>query len=295
LFYLIAADPNISVYYATNINLIQGGEVIAVGSKHGTQTAYASKESKAVQFDKDWSNSREAMLIKKSNFIFNLHGTLVNKNDLLPPRGGNVIHISLVLELNTSISNFGAAFWDLVSSHLDQNRFQIKDFGKLKLIDYSDRYLLTPLTTILLAKVFSSMPFELDSDNELIISTLKSKNNYYPQQRNLAKNWFVEEDENRIELIKNLLSDFGNVEVNLAEGTHQLPHSREINLEFETGKVLNLRLDQGMGYWKVNRWPFYPFDATVQEQLNWINTRSLELETVNSQRHPTYIDIIIEG
>jgi DEAD/DEAH box helicase domain-containing protein len=114
-------------------------------------------------------------------------------------------------------------------------------------------------------------------------------------QRDLIRNWFVEEDDNRIELMKSLLSNYNNVEVNLADHSSQLPHSRELTLEFENGKVLILRLDQGLGYWKVNRAPNYPFDKTIEEQLAWINEKANHLETVNLQRHPTYIDITIDN
>lgn len=294
LMYLLAADQNIKLFHTNTLNLIENGEVIATTWKNDIPMSYASKEIKSVLFNESWGNTGQAMLVKAQNIFYELNTTLVERNDLIPVRGGNSFNISLINELNSPIADFGNAFWVLVRNKLSQNGFEISDFGRLTLIDYSDRYLLTPLTTILLAKVLSSMPFEKITDNEVIISTLKSKNYYDHQQRILTKNWFAEEDDSRIELIKGLLLDFENVEVNLAQYNSELQHSREINLEFENGRVLNIRLDQGMGYWKANRGLIYPFDSSIQEQLNWINDKSMELKTINSQRHPTYIDIKIE-
>jgi DEAD/DEAH box helicase domain-containing protein len=295
LYYLLAADSNIKLLHTNSLKLIEGGEVIATTWKNGSATSFGSKEVKSLYFDESWGNTRESILIKAENVSLDLQGTLVNRNDLVPLRGGNAIQISLVQNLNSRVANFGIAFWDLVRTQLSQNGYSLNVFDKLRLVDYSDRFLATPLTVILLTNIVNKVPFEKSDQTEVIISTLKSKNSYSYMQRDLIRNWFVEEDDNRIELMKSLLSNYNNVEVNLADHSSQLPHSRELTLEFENGKVLILRLDQGLGYWKVNRAPNYPFDKTIEEQLAWINEKANHLETVNLQRHPTYIDITIDN
>jgi DEAD/DEAH box helicase domain-containing protein len=294
LFYLMAADTNISLYHTGTLNLIPNGEVIATNWKSGVPTTYASKEPKAILFDKDWSNTRESMLVKAAHLTFTLEGIMVNLNELIPVRGGNAIQISLVQELNSKVGNFGTAFWNLVRTGLEQNGFSMTDFERIRLVDYSDRFLHTPWTVILLTNMLNAIPFQKSDNLEVVISTEKSKNQDYQQYRNLTKNWYSEENDDKVELIKSLLSQFPNVEVNLADHRSELSHSRELNLEFENGKVLNLRLDQGVGYWKVNRFLTFPFDESIQNQINWINANCLVMETLNSQRHPTYIDVKVD-
>ncbi|MEB2777481.1 DEAD/DEAH box helicase [Algoriphagus sp. D3-2-R+10] len=294
LMYLLAADQNINLFHTNTLNLIENGEVLATTWKNGTPISYASKEVKSVGFNDSWGNTGQCMLIKAKDISFTVEGKIIDRNDLIPFRGGNSFQVSLVQELNTKVKNFGEAFWSLVIAQLEQNGFGIADFNDLKLVEYSDRFLHTPWTVILLTSILNKIPFEKSDQLEVIISTVKSKNDHYQLNRNLIKNWYMEENGNKVELLKTILLQFENVEINLADHNSQLPHSRELTLEFENDKVLNLRLDQGVGYWKVNRLPIYPFDETIENQIDWIDRNSGNLETVNSQRHSTYIDIIID-
>ncbi len=293
LYYLLAADSNISISHSSNLSLIGVGEVIAVSWKNGDPIAYASKEKKSVQFDSNWGDTKGSLLIRSSEIVFNLQGVEVNRNDLIPTRGVNNIHIRLIEELNTNIGGFGEKFWSMVTERLIQSGFPVEYFGKLKLVDYSDRYLQNPFTTILLTRIISSNPFEKSSDLEIVISTIQSKNELSHFQRNIIHNWFQEEDESRIELIKELLAEFENVEVNLGQTIRDLPHSREMNLEFENGKVLNIRFDQGMGYWNASMRPWYPFDEPIAEQIQWIQQKINLIRTINPGWHPTYIDLLV--
>lgn len=294
LYYLIAADSNISLFHSSNLSLIGVGEVMAVSWKKGIPNTYASKENKSVLFDANWGDTRELMLIKSTLPVFNIQGVEVNRNDLIPIQVGNNIHIRLIQELNTTIGDFGEVFWSMVSERLILGGFTLESFGKLKLVDYSDRYLQNPFTTILLTRIISLNPFEKSSDLEIVISSIQSKNEYSHFQRNIIHNWFQEEDESRIDLIQALLPDFENVAVNLGQNNRDLPHSRELNLEFENGKVLNIRFDQGMGYWNASSRPWYPFYDPVDRQIQWIQKKMNDLQTVNPSRHPTYIDLLVE-
>lgn len=294
LYYLLAAEPEITLNHSSNLEFLQDGQVLAISWINGTPTTYASKETSVVLFNENWGNVQDGMLIKASGLIFNLQGEEVNRNQLIPVRGANNIHIRVIQELNTSLESFGSAFWGLVIEQFNQHGYTIEYFGNLKLVDYSDRYLQNPFTTILLTRIISSIPFNKSYDFEIVISTIKSKNGYTHFQRNIINNWFLEEDDSRIDLIRAILSDFKNIELNLCESNRDLPHSRELNLEFEDGKILNIRFDQGMGYWISSSRPWYPFNDPVDVQIQWIQQKMNELRTVNQNRHPTYIDLHID-
>jgi DEAD/DEAH box helicase domain-containing protein len=294
LYYLLAAETNIKLFCSQNLSLIQNGGIIAITSKNGIQTAYASKASETVLLDELWGDTRGSMLIKSNTSVFNSQGTEINKNALLPQAGANNIQISLTQELNKTSAEFGKAFWDLVSGKLIENGHQLNNFGNLVSMKYTDRFIHTPWTAMLLAQILNEIPFQKSGNLRIEISTEKSQNqDYYTQYRNLTKNWFVEENDSKSQLIKSLIKH-GHVDVKLAENKRDLPHARVLNMEFENGPQIKLRLDQGVGYWKVNRYPTYPFGDSIDEQINWINANSTILETVNSQNHATYIDIVIE-
>ncbi|MEB2786515.1 DEAD/DEAH box helicase [Algoriphagus persicinus] len=293
-YYLLAAEPNITLNLSDNLEILQVGEVLARTWNNDVAITYASKEAAAVLFNGSWGDTQGSMQVKSHGLVFNLHGIEVNRNSLIPARGGNNIHIRLIQELNSTIECFGLSFWGLVEEQLNQNGFANEFFGRLKLVDYSDRYLQSPFTTILLTRIISTIPFEKSTDLEIVISTLQSKNGYAHYQRNIINNWFLEEDESRTDLIKELLADFENVEVNLGVNNRELPHSREMNLEFENGRILNIRLDQGLGYWNSLSRTMYPFNESAPDQVKWIKGKLNELRTANSSRHPTYIDLLIE-
>src|SRR5690606_22573370 len=87
LYYLLAADSEISLIQGGNLELIEVGEVLAITWKDDMPITYASKEKKAVLFDEIWGDTQGSMLIKSTGLAFNLQGVEVNRNDLIPVRG----------------------------------------------------------------------------------------------------------------------------------------------------------------------------------------------------------------
>ncbi|MFC0656227.1 DEAD/DEAH box helicase [Mongoliitalea lutea] len=294
LYYLLAANVNIKVFHSGNLHLIEYGEILATSWKNNSPISYASKEEKSVFLDEKWGDTQGSMLIKSTGSSFNLHGVEVNPNDLIPTVGGNYIHIQLIQELNTNLRDFGKAFWDLVIERLNQQGFPLTYFGKLKLVDYSDRYLQNPFTVILLSRIIDSIPYEKKDDLEIEISTLLLGKDYFYGQRSVYEGWFKEEKDIRVEFIKELLRDFPNVEVNLGTSNRDLPHSRELNLEFDSGVVLNIKLDQGMGYWNCNKYSVFPFQKTIDDQIKWTRQKMNSLQAINSNIHPTYFYLVVK-
>jgi DEAD/DEAH box helicase domain-containing protein len=293
LYYLLAANPNIKLFKTESFNLRDQVTLIATAWKNNQPLSFATKELRAIHLDEEWGSTGNKMLIK-SEVDFNLLGVEINRNELIPTPVANSIQISLIQELNTTVSNFGNAFWQLVSRQLSENGHQIVDFGSLVSVDYKDRYLHTPWTVMLLTNILNSIPYTKSDNLCVTISTDKSNNLDNQLQRNLTKNWYMGENEDKVDLMKELLSDFFNVYVSLANHKSELPHSRELKLKFQNEKEIKVRLDQGIGYWKPNRFPYFPFEETVVIQKNWIDQNASTIAAVNSQNHSTYIDIQIK-
>lgn len=292
LYYLLAANPNITLFKINSFYLPDQGTLIATAWKNNQPLSFATKELRAIHLDEEWGSTGNKMLIK-SEVDFNLPGVEINRNELIPTPGANSIQISLIQELNTTVSNFGTAFWELVSRKLSENGHQKVDFGSLVSVDYKDRYLHTPWTVMLLTNILNSIPYTISDNLCVTISTDKSNNLDNQLQRNLIKNWYMGENDNKVTLMEELLSEYENVEVSLANHKSELPHSRELKLVFQNGKELKIRLDQGMGYWKPNRFPYFPFEEALENQKNWIVQNALITNAINSQNHFTYIDIQI--
>ena len=293
LFYLLAAHPSISLIHCNILRFIPDGEVLAISWKDGEPMAFASKEADAALFNENWGDTKELMLIKAPVQFIMDQGTVVNRNDLIPLRGVNNISIQITQELNVPMRDFGTAFWGVVSQQMIQHGFSLDTFGELRQVKYSDRHLKTPLSFILLSRIILSLPFAKVVEFEIVISTLQSDSFYKDCFRSLNYSWFREEEESRKDLIEALLTDMHSVNYILGQNARDLSHARELNLEFENGRVLKIRFDQGMGYWDPSYRPSYPFNESVADQMDWIEGKMAGLRSLNRDTH-TYIDIKID-
>ena len=294
LYHLSAPHPAISLLHCGNLDLIPAGEVLAISFKEGESMTYASKEENAVIFNENWGDTQARMLIKSPNTLNLEEGIEINLDALLPIAGVNNISIQIIQELNCPIRDFGNVFWGVISQNIIQNGFSFDALGELSKAQYSDRHLKTPMSFILFSRIISSLPFNKSDDFEVVISTLQSEKTYKDGFRSLNHNWFREEDESRRDLIEALLSDLPNVNFMLGHNSRDLSHARELNLEFENGRILNIRLDQGMGYWDPSYKPSYPFNESIANQIGWIEEKMNQLRTLNSSNTHTYIDIQID-
>lgn len=86
-----------------------------------------------------------------------------------------------------------------------------------------------------------------------------------------------------------LSAGFDNCTVKLYPTKKELSHARYMILYLSSGKVINLRLDQGLGYWKLNETINFPFDETVETQQKWIERKIDDLSIVNNKDYHTYI------
>lgn len=294
LYSFLAAYPAISLLHYGTLDLLPNGEILGISWKDQEVIAYASKEAGAVLFNENWGDTLGCMLIK-SPFDFGIdQGVPVNRNELITPRSANNISIQIIQELNGPIRDFGLAFWEVISQNMIQNGFSLDAFGELRKVQYSDRHLKTPMTFILLSRVIFSLPFNKSVDFELVISTLQSDKYYRDGFRSLNYSWFREEEESRRDLIEALFTDEENLNYILGQTSRDLSHARELNLEFENGSILKIRLDQGMGYWEPSYKPSYPFYESVPNQIRWIQEKMTGIRTLNSSNTHTYIDIQVD-
>ncbi len=115
-------------------------------------------------------------------------------------------------------------------------------------IRYSDRYLKSPWTALILGeffKVFSSPALK-----EISIETMApSKHGQYRVSTNIDHDWAIARVQK--EVLSQWIVDSTGVtpRINLHTHTGKIQHGRTMTLEFPSGKECRLFLDQGMGYW----------------------------------------------
>lgn len=160
-------------------------------------------------------------------------------------------------------------------------------------LTYSDRYLKNPWTALLLInfmKLFSRCQPTIIS-----ISALKSEAN--TEGRLVFHDWsFDYEQQEFIEkLVDSHCPSQEKASITLKERLEDLQHSRKLELQWASGKKIEIIFDQGFGYWKAFSNSYiarqFPFDADVATQLNIAEQASEYLEMRHSGNWPTIITL----
>lgn len=201
---------------------------------------------------------------------------------------GGLCEIAITTELNGSQRQFGQRAWQLVFDRTPALQQQVSGSQPLIELHYSDRYLRSPFTALLLRELVGSLvsyPGGLVDNTRIAIATSELRRNDTQVPRWLHNDWQDAIDRRQVfEEIFNGLGQFSWQEARYA----QLPHARELHLTWADGTVWTLRFDQGVGYWWADdpRKPF-PFERSVEDQIEWLQLCEVDIKAGHSS-YPTY-------
>ncbi len=155
----------------------------------------------------------------------------------------------------------------------------------LAAVHYSDRYLRSPLTVLLLRELLGALthyPGGLVARTRFTIATSQLQRNDTQEPRWLYHDWRDATD--RRQVFTQVFETLGQFALSEDVSTH-LPHARELRLSWTDGQVWTLRLDQGVGYWRAcnYREPF-PFEQPVERQIERLQACAIDIEA----GHPSY-------
>lgn len=207
----------------------------------------------------------------------------------------NVIQdIPIHEELNGALLQFGERFWGLLGSH---NR-QIADVistSKIRKLIYTDRYIQNPAAVTILGMVFKHLKESMATDADVQICTLFKSGR--PQGRKAFDDW-VNRDSFELFASK-WLSVMVGQEVNFVveDSNRDVPHHRRLDIEFENGKILKIRFDQGIAYWQVRFSSYrdirFDFDLAAEDQVMHM-AKLLETARVQNSEQKWSTDVLVE-
>lgn len=170
---------------------------------------------------------------------------------------------------------------------MDESPLLLKRFNgdqKLSAIHYSDRYLRSPLTLLLMRELLGALtvyPGGLTASTRLTITTSHLQCRDAQEPYRLHHDWLEATDRRQV---FEKLFDLG--QFALDEKSHtQMPHARELRLIWPEDVVWTLRFDQGVGYWRARNYhePF-PFERSVERQVERLRSCVVDIEA----GHPSY-------
>jgi len=197
-------------------------------------------------------------------------------------------------ELNGPLLRFGERFWDLVSEQNSQIAELLEAERITKLI-YSDRYIQNPAVVTILGSLLMHVKDRLTDDATAQVRTLFKAGRSQGQK---AFDDWVDQDDFEFFASKWLSAMVGkNVDFCVEASNRDIPHHRKLLLEFESGRCLKVRFDQGVAYWRVrfgsHRDMWFDFDRPVEDQVMQM-AAVIDTAQVQNSEQKWATDVLVE-
>ena len=242
-----------------------------------------------------WGNGDNGFqyVSKRSNQSIPIHPSHWKKIDINSLRGSQLglTELAICLEFNGASITFGERAWSFVISQVPKLAEFLSGSLKLDEIRYSDRYLRSPLTILLLRSLIASLSkFSggLSSNTSVTIQTTQLERVGADTPRRLNHDW--RDGSDRREVVNGWFSEeFQKFKWVDNFSIIESPHERKLELFLTDGSICKIILDQGVGYWRLVQGirSEFPFDGDVNQQINFLKKANVMVEAI-SKTHPTH-------
>lgn len=298
LFYLSASGAKLHLTDASP--RLSKGKVLARMHGAGGSLVFAINDDGRANFDELWGDSSGVILVKSNQYPLDTESTVLDRSSLFQELSTTHVQIDIGRELDGPYLTFGHRFWSLVLQKASLPA-SLVNASRVVNFSYSDRYLATPAHVLLLSQILQALPFQTYSGTKFRLDSLEVEAlRHRANWRDLNTAWDFPERVDRLDLVRGLVLQsgrFGEAEVRFTGKRQDLGHARMMRLQFEGGAVLEIRLDQGMGYWRAEfSSPLeYPYSATVSQQLQWVDDHAGRIVVRRYANYPTHLFVRYVG
>ncbi|RPT44337.1 DEAD/DEAH box helicase [Pseudomonas aeruginosa] len=271
-----------------------GEHLVAQVFKESEVVTLASRSLVATVPGRSWHQSDELVVLSKSQPEFGWQ--VMDLSSAASDSFGKVaiVDISIHEELNGSLLQFGERFWELLGAR-DQQVADVIATAKINRLTYSDRYIQNPAVVTILGAVLKDLKSRISADAVVQVKTLFKSGRL--QGRKAFDDWANQDDFEFFS--RNWLSAMvgHQVELIVESSNREIPHHRRLELEFEDGRTLKVRFDQGVAYWQVrfsshsDMW--FDFDLAAQDQLMHM-ARIVETAWIQNSEQKWATDVLVE-
>ena len=221
------------------------GAIVFQGLTGSGWSTLANLDIKATTPGEYWLTAEDISIISYSEP--EIATTPFELDSMEPTHLLGAVHVDLTTELNGPLSNFGRGFVKLLKNK-DERLAKLLKEGDLKSVSYSDRYLQSPVSLLLLAEVLKVLGET--SDCRIEVNSCFDEQNRNPFAVN--HDWNDRYDYDAI--FNAWLTHMAGkkVNTNIIDNKREVPHRRAIQLHFSTGDIVEVTLDQGFGYWRLD-------------------------------------------
>ena len=203
------------------------------------------------------------------------------------------VEIEISTECNAKAFMFGKTFWDTLISESVSLEQKINSSVSLKSVSYSDCYICSPWSLMLLGESLNALKKSLGDSrcNELSIDIMTADKTANPRARGLYGEW--DNKDEKITIIEKYVDGLLKVKPKVGvTSIKQMPHGRVMTLEWSDGKVMTVRLDHGFGCWSISnstRPSWFDINSTSGEQVKNMKLQREKLDVSFSKNFPTQV------
>jgi hypothetical protein len=202
-----------------------------------------------------------------------------------------IIALSLTHELDGPVSGFGERAWTWLETQVPPLARRLRGNVPLISVHYVDRYLRSPLTLMMLHRLFSGL-LSGRTGGLLMTTAIQVETALLDRPSPIAPRLLFHDwrdGYDRLQVVERWFRETWQDFHWQEEANRDLPHARTLTLTWNDGECWSLRLDQGFGYWGLagRQTRDFPFDNSVERQLAALKADNSALRPLND-RHPTY-------
>ena len=238
----------------------------ALQGEHGW-TIWASDDTALALPNAGWGELPDGALLVRGRGDGAVQAFLVPASDIRPAGGDS--DVSLSTELDGTTLGFGERFWSLLRTASPGLAALLdNEANPLQKVSYSDRYLRNPLAVSLLVDLIYALTQTACGSNRFDIEVVSQT---FANIRQNYGRWWDDWDNHvdRDSVLQRVLLDCGLTARVCSADAGQIEHARILELHFESGQQLRLRLDQGVSFWRQqhsHHQPRFGFAQPVTEQ-----------------------------
>lgn len=272
--------------------------VVVQAKKQGRVYTLASETQKAITPGGEWHKADSIVVESISEDVISLAFFELSAENV--NHSNNLASIEVTNEFNGPYQEFGVRFWGKILKALPELTSLLKD-AHIAAIKYSDRYIKSPASIVLLGAVLQPLKNKFLPGAQITIHTKfdeRQVRERYAWNDKIYHDWTEKSDFQGFAI--SWLSEQTGCPVRLLidSSNRDVPHRRLLTVILDSGNEVNIRLDQGVGYWRLRARSFrdvgFDFEQSYQEQIQHVSSVVSGFSVGNSEEWSTDIFVEIE-
>lgn len=275
---IVRLHPSFNVLAIDHANDLGGGASLLAAASVGNRWCYWAAQQPVLAPGMEWGFA-EGPIVHCEMDQLALEAKVVDAIDLQPVQPALGLQaLQITQELDGDIKTFGERFW----SHLSARSKGLDEFlrgGSLTSINYSDRYVRSPLQVALLGSCIAAICTRQSEPLRVVVTT-DSRVESTRESYACHHNWSA--SQTRDDVLRLYVENITGRAVRIESGdTRALPHARHMTLTRNDSAEFILRLDEGLGCWRTSGMQSFDFAQRPEAQCRDIGRIRTKVEIAN--------------